>query len=89
MRMDIEIDDNELQKYIRHYIDRAIEDRINFYLQHQLKGAVERKLAEMRLLSSNSQAIDGAVEATLSDLVNRIVADTLPGRVRQMLLDRL
>lgn len=69
--MEISVDDSELNDFITKYVTRRIDRNIGEYLQFQLRGAVETKLAEMRLLDVNSPTLTSTVDSILDKRIEQ------------------
>lgn len=69
--MEISVDDSELNDFITQYVTRRIDRSIGEYLQFQLRGAVETKLAEMRLLDVNSPTLTSTVDSILDKRIEQ------------------
>lgn len=69
--MEINVDDGELSNFITQYVKRRIDQKIGDYLQFQLRGAVEAKLAEMRLLDVKSPTLTTTVDSILEQRIEQ------------------
>lgn len=69
--MEINVDDSELNDFITQYVKRRIDQKIGEYLQFQLRGAVETKLAEMRLLDVNSPTLATTMDCILEKRIEQ------------------
>ena len=69
--MEISVDDGELNNFITQYVKRRIDQKIGEYLQFQLRGVVETKLAEMRLLDVNSPTLTTTVDCILEKRIEQ------------------
>lgn len=81
--LDIQIDDDDLKRYIRTYIDQLMERKVYDYLQHQLKNVVEGRLAALRLNDPNSQSIHEHIEK----YVQEELADVIEARIQRIIPD--
>lgn len=69
--MEISVDDGELNDFITQYVRQRIDQKIGEYLQFQLRGAVETKLAEMRLLDVNGPTLTSTVDSILDKRIEQ------------------
>ena len=76
--MKIEIDDFTLQQHIEHYIERLMERQINHYIQFQLKGVIEARLAALRLSDPSFPSLDSHITEQLGAMVDAKVREILP-----------
>ena len=76
--MEIEIDDFTLQQHIEHYIERLMERQINHYIQFQLKGVIEARLAALRLSDPSFPSLDSHITEQLGAMVDAKVREILP-----------
>lgn len=87
--MEIEIDDFTLNQHIEHYIERLMERQINHYLQFQLKGVIEARLAALRLNDPTFPSLDTHITEQLGAMVDAKVREILPTLVRAEVKDNM
>lgn len=87
--MEIEIDDFTLNQHIEHYIERLMERQINHYLQFQLKGVIEARLAALRLNDPSFPSLDNHITEQLSAMVEAKVREILPTLVHAEVKDNM
>ena len=87
--MEIEIDDFTLNQHIERYIKRQMDRQINHYIQFQLKGVIEARLAALRLNDPSFPSLDNHITEQLGAMVEAKVREILPTLVHAEVKDNM
>lgn len=85
--MEIKIEDTDLERYVRGYVDQRIEDQIKQFLQYQLRGVIEARLAALRLTDPESPMLDSIISDKLGDMIDARIHETLSTLVSKPVRD--
>ena len=85
MDIDVTISASDFEEQVAQYIHYLMEQKINFYLEYQLKGAVEAHFASKRLTSDNSYSLQQTIDSAIRHVVDDRIREIVPSQLRILL----
>lgn len=85
MDINIRINERDFEDFVQEHLRHRVDVMVKNFLEFQLKGIVEGRLAEMRLLNPASCALDDVIAEALSAKITNTVHDLIPSAVRHEL----
>lgn len=85
MDIDVTIRADEFEEQVEQYIHQLMERKINFYLEHQLKGVIEAHIATKRLTENGSYSLQETIDNVIRAVVDDRIREIVPSQLRILL----